>query len=59
MKDFLLQPLAFVEAGWHHSLALTRRGDLYACGHGDSGQLGIGSTESKTQFTLIESIGDK
>lgn len=43
----------------HHSLALTRNGDLYACGHGEYGQLGLGSTESKTQFTLVESIGDK
>lgn len=59
VKDFLSQPLAAIEAGWHHSLALTRRGDLYSCGYGESGQLGLGSTESKTQFTLVESIGDK
>jgi len=59
VKDFLTQPLSAVEAGWHHSLAITKNGDLYTCGHGDSGQLGLGNTESKTHFTLVESIGDK
>ena len=32
VKDFLAQPLSCIAAGWHHSLALTRKGDLYACG---------------------------
>ena len=59
VKDFLTQPLETIEAGWHHSLALTLKGDLYACGYGEFGQLGLSSNESKTQFTLVESIGDK
>ena len=32
VKDFFSQPLSWIAAGWHHSLALTRKGDLYACG---------------------------
>ena len=59
VRDFLDQPLAQIATGWHHSLALTTRGDLYAWGYGESGQLGIGGIESKTHFTLVESIGDK
>lgn len=35
------------------------KGDLYACGYGEHGQLGLSNTESKTQFTLVEAIGDK
>jgi alpha-tubulin suppressor-like RCC1 family protein len=59
VRDFLTQPLTTIEAGWHHSLALTQRGDLYTWGYGEFGQLGLGSVESKTHFTLVESIGDK
>lgn len=59
VRDFFTHPLIQIAAGWHHSLALTARGDLYACGYGESGQLGIGNTESKTQFTLVECIADK
>jgi alpha-tubulin suppressor-like RCC1 family protein len=37
-----------VAAGWNHSLVLLENGDLYACGYGANGQLGLGDKESKT-----------
>lgn len=45
--------VTLVAAGWNHSLALTERGDLYACGYGLNGQLGLGDKESKTTFTFV------
>jgi RCC1-like G exchanging factor-like protein len=42
-----------IAAGWNHSLVLTENGDMYACGYGAHGQLGLGEKESKTQFTLV------
>jgi alpha-tubulin suppressor-like RCC1 family protein len=37
----LSKPIAKIAAGWNHTLALTERGDLFACGYGQYGQLGI------------------
>jgi len=48
-----------VAAGWNHSLALTDSGNLYACGYGANGQLGLGDKESKTQFTLVTTLSNK
>lgn len=48
-----------VAAGWNHSMALTDRGDVYTCGYGGHGQLGHGDKESKTQFTLVQQLGNK
>jgi regulator of chromosome condensation len=33
-----------VKGGVHHTLDLTREGKIYACGRGDSGQLGVGKS---------------
>jgi alpha-tubulin suppressor-like RCC1 family protein len=51
--------VAQIAAGWNHSLALTESGDLYACGYGAHGQLGLGDKESKTQFTLVSQMQNK
>jgi alpha-tubulin suppressor-like RCC1 family protein len=34
VKDLLSKPIAKIAAGWNHTLALTERGDLFACGYG-------------------------
>ena len=34
-----------VACGWGHSLAVSHSGDLYAWGHNDCGQLGLGTTQ--------------
>jgi len=39
VKDLHSKPVAAVAAGWNHSLVLTQRGDLFACGYGNHGQL--------------------
>lgn len=48
-----------VAAGWNHSIVLAKTGDIYVCGHGDYGQLGLGETVSKTRFTLLEAVKNK
>lgn len=41
VKDLLSKPIAKVAAGWNHSLVLTKKGDIFACGYGQYGQLGL------------------
>lgn len=52
VKDLLSKPVVAIAAGWNHSLVLTEVGDLYSCGYGKYGQLGLGhgSFEAKSQF---------
>ena len=52
-------PIVQIAAGWHHSLALTSKGDLYAAGHGAWGQLGIGETEIMPHFVHVNPLGSK
>lgn len=59
MRDFATAPIAQIAAGWHHSLALTSRGDLYAAGHGAWGQLGLGETEIMPNFVHVSPLGPK
>jgi len=42
-----------ISAGNFHSLVQTERGDIYATGLNKDGQLGLGSTKSKTSFTYL------
>ena len=53
VKDMSIKKVTQIAAGWNHSLVLTENGDMYACGYGAHGQLGLGEKESKTQFTLV------
>eukprot|EP00347_Sterkiella_histriomuscorum_P005662 403355741 len=46
-------------AGWNHSMILTERGDVFSCGYGGHGQLGHGDKDSRTQFTFVQSLGNK
>ncbi|KAL4431712.1 hypothetical protein ABPG74_017341 [Tetrahymena malaccensis] len=48
-----------IAAGWNHSLALSDQNDIFACGHGARGQLGLGDEESRTVFTHVVSLGGK
>ncbi|OMJ65951.1 hypothetical protein SteCoe_37385 [Stentor coeruleus] len=48
-----------IAAGWNHSLLLTSRGDVWACGYGFYGQLGLGDDESRTSFVHVSSLEDK
>ena len=38
------------------TLAVTAAGELYACGNGERGRLGLGSWESKDTFTLVTAL---
>ena len=40
-----------IASGWNHSLALSSTGTLYAKGLNDYGQLGMGDTDFKKDFT--------
>jgi alpha-tubulin suppressor-like RCC1 family protein len=41
VTDLESKSIVRVAAGWNHSLALSDRGDLFACGYGQQGQLGL------------------
>ena len=41
VKDLLSKPIDKIAAGWNHSLVLTEKGDLFACGYANFGQLGL------------------
>ena len=45
VKDLHNKPVAKIAAGWNHSLALTEKGDLFSCGYGQYGQLGLGQQD--------------
>ncbi len=59
VRDFTGVPIKQIAAGWHHSLALSQRGDMYACGHGASGQLGLGGTDIVPYFVCVSAMGPK
>ncbi len=42
VSDLRTKPIQAIAAGWNHTLVLTQRGDVYACGYGSFGQLGLG-----------------
>ena len=42
--------------GGKHSLILTNKGHIYACGYCSQGQLGLGATENKYEPILVESL---
>ena len=47
--------VGMVSLGQAHTLAVTRSGELWVCGAGDQGQLGLNATENKLRPCLIES----
>jgi hypothetical protein len=42
VKVLSAHSIRHISCGWGHSLAVSHAGDLYAWGHNDSGQLGLG-----------------
>ena len=48
-----------VAAGKYHSMVLTRQGRVWATGWNKYGQLGDGSTNDKTKYIRVVSIGEK
>ena len=60
VKDLLSKPVAKIAAGWNHSLILTEKGDLFACGYAQYGQLGLSQDcDPKTQFSHVVSLGPR
>lgn len=45
--------------GGKHSLILTNKGHIYACGFGSQGQLGLGQTDNKYEPVLVQSMLSK
>ena len=42
--------------GGKHSLILTNKGHMYACGFGSQGQLGLGTTDNKYTPCIVQSM---
>lgn len=40
-------------------MVLSDKGDLFTCGLGKHGQLGLNDKESRTQFTHVDNLGAK
>ena len=59
VTDLEDQIITQIAAGWNHSLVLNSEGDLYTCGHGKYGQLGLGESEPKSQFTIVDAMQPK
>ena len=45
--------------GGNHSLILTNRGQVYVCGKGAQGQLGLGMTKNKYEPVLVQALLSK
>ena len=56
VASFTPQRVRHVSAGAAFSVAVTAAGELYACGSGARGRLGLGSWESKDTFTLVTAL---
>ncbi len=48
-----------VAVGWFHTMVLTRKKDVYVCGYGESGQLGVGEDRSRTNFQHVTQLAGK
>lgn len=59
IKDLLSKPISLIAAGWNHSLALSESGDLFGCGYGNHGQLGLNDKDPRTSFTHVANLGPK
>ena len=59
VSDLRNKPIKMIATGWNHSLVLTYKGDVFVCGYGFFGQLGLGDDESRTKFTHINTLGSK
>ena len=59
ISDMRTKPVKAVAAGWNHTLLLTERGDVFSCGYGSFGQLGVGDDQTLTIFTHISALGPK
>jgi alpha-tubulin suppressor-like RCC1 family protein len=59
VKDLRNKPIKMIATGWNHTLVLTYQGDIFACGYGSFGQLGLGDDESRTMFTHVSALGAK
>jgi hypothetical protein len=54
------KPIAKIAAGWNHSLVLTEKGDLFACGYGQVGQLGLSEQKKvQSQFMHVAALGPR
>ncbi len=42
VQDLIGKNVIQIAAGWAHSVIMTDRGDIYSCGYGGHGQLGLG-----------------
>jgi alpha-tubulin suppressor-like RCC1 family protein len=45
-----------IAAGRHHSLAMNTKNDVYACGSGQYGQIGLPDKEMRTSFAHVLSL---
>ena len=59
VKDFKGKRIQLISAGSHHTAVMTQAGDVFVCGNNKDGQLGLGDTETRSNFTHVRSLADK
>ena len=53
MQNVLVSHIAL---GAHHSVAITETGDIFVCGRGDMGQLGLGNCKDCPKMTIVDAL---
>ncbi|XP_041067079.1 X-linked retinitis pigmentosa GTPase regulator [Carcharodon carcharias] len=59
VKALKSEKVKHVACGRNHTLVCTEQGNVYATGDNSEGQLGLGDTEGKTTFQLVEFFTNK
>ena len=50
--------VSHITLGAHHSVAITETGDIFVCGRGDMGQLGLGNYKDCPKMTIVDALAD-
>ena len=44
--------------GAYHTAAITETGDIFTCGRGDMGQLGLGEYKDSASMTIVDGLAE-
>ena len=56
IKSLTNKKIISIAAGWSHSIVLTNEGNVYTCGCGKYGELGLGEVNNKYNFIWVKKL---
>lgn len=59
VNSFVGKRILMIAAGSNHSIALTDKFNVYACGYNSKGQLGLGDIKIRTVWTHVNKLAGK